>query len=143
MTTVAFVCVHNAGRSQMAAAFARKLGPADLRVICGGTEPSRQVNPVVVEAMKEVGLDLSRAVPHKLGFDEAMSADYFITMGCAPEEACPAGYRGDTRDWSLPDPKGKGLDEIRRIRDDIEVRVMALLEEVRLRAAAPGRRAPP
>lgn len=130
MTTIAFVCVHNAGRSQIAAAFARRLAPAGITIVSGGTEPGAKVNPVVVEAMLEKGIDLQGAVPRKVGHDEAMAADYFVTMGCSPEEACPAGYRGDTRAWDLADPKGKSLDEVRAIRDEIEARVKELLDEV-------------
>lgn len=130
MTTIAFVCAHNAGRSQMAAAFARQLAPFGVDIVSGGTDPGVKVNPVVVEAMLEKNIDLRGAVPRKLAYDESMSADYFVTMGCSPEEACPAGYRGDTRDWDLPDPKGKSLDEVRAIRDEIERRVKALLDEV-------------
>ncbi len=115
----------------MAAAFARKLAPAGVKVVSGGTVPGKALNPTVVEAMREKGIDLSGLVPRKLGYDEAMAADYFITMGCAPEEACPAGFRGDTRDWDLPDPKGQSLEEVRAIRDAIEARVRALLAELR------------
>ena len=114
----------------MAAAFARRDAAKGTRVISGGTEPGSSVNPVVVEAMREKGIDISGQKPHKLTYDEAMSADYFITMGCSPEEACPAGFRGDTRDWALEDPKGKSLPEVRKIRDDIERRVAALLKEI-------------
>ena len=130
MTTVAFVCVHNAGRSQMAAGFARALAPATVTVLSGGTEPAKAVNPTVVAVMKERGIDLSTAQPHKLTYDEAMSADYFITMGCSQDEACPAGFRGDTRDWQLEDPKGKSIEQIRGIRDEIEKRERALLREI-------------
>jgi arsenate reductase len=137
-TTIAFVCVHNAGRSQMAAAFARNLAPDGIAVISGGTVPGPSVNPVVVAAMKERGIDISRAAPRKLAYDEAMSADYFITMGCSPEEACPAGFRGDTREWDLQDPKGKSLQDVRAIRDEIERRVKALLAEIGKGRPVPG-----
>jgi arsenate reductase len=130
MATVAFVCVHNAGRSQMAAGFARALAPPGIKVLSGGTDPAKAGNPTVVAVMKERGIDLSGALPHKLTYDEAMSADYFITMGCSPDEACPAGFRGDTRDWKLEDPKGKSIEQVRGIRDDIERRVKALLAEI-------------
>jgi arsenate reductase (thioredoxin) len=141
-TTIAFVCVHNAGRSQMAAAFARKLAPEGVAVISGGTVPAQSVNPVVVAVLKEKGIDISGVVPHKLGYDEAMSADYLITMGCSPDEACPAGFRGDAREWNLEDPKGKSIEEIRAIRDEIEKRVSELLVEIgkdRPRRARQGR----
>ena len=137
MTTVAFVCVHNAGRSQMAAAFARGMVPPGITVISAGTQPAKAVNPVVVEAMRERGFDLAGEVPRKLTFDEAMAANYFVTMGCDPEEACPAGYRGDVRDWKLADPKGKTLPEVRLIRDEVEERVRALIEELRRAGKGP------
>ena len=130
MVSIAFVCVHNAGRSQMAAAFGRAMAPPGVRILSGGTEPAKSINPTVVAVMREKGIDLSREVPRKLSYEEAMSADYFITMGCSPEEACPAGYRGDVREWELPDPKGKSEDEVRKIRDEIEARVRALLREI-------------
>ena len=99
-------------------------------MISGGTDPAPQLNPTVVQVMLEKGTDLRTISPRKLGYDEAMAADFFITMGCSPEEACPAGYRGDTRDWDLPDPKGKSLDEVRAIRDAIEARVRTLVDEI-------------
>jgi protein-tyrosine-phosphatase len=130
LVNVAFVCVHNAGRSQMAAAFGRAMAPPGVKVLSGGTEPAKALNPTVVAVMGEKGVDLSKEVPRKLPYEEAMSADYFITMGCSPDEACPAGYRGDVRDWDLPDPKGKSLEEVRKIRDEIESRVRALMVEI-------------
>jgi arsenate reductase len=133
MTRIAFVCVHNAGRSQMAAAFARKMAPPGVAVLSGGTEPAARLNPSVIAAMAEKGIDISGEAPRRLTFEEAMSADYFITMGCSPEDACPAGYRGDTRDWALEDPKGKPMEVVRAIRDEIERRVKALLVEIQAR----------
>ncbi len=130
MPKIAFVCVENAGRSQMAAAFARRAKRPGLTILSGGTLPAPRVNPTVVEAMREVGIDLSREVPRAVGPAELADCDYVITMGCAAESVCPATFRGDAIDWALPDPKGKDLKEVRRIRDDIERRVRVLLEKV-------------
>ena len=142
MTTVAFVCVGNAGRSQMAAGFARALAPSGVTVLSGGTAPAKAVNPLVVAAMMEKGVDISGAKPHKLTDDEAMSADFFITMGCSQDEACPVGFRGDARDWALDDPKGKDEAGVRAIRDEIERRVGNLMAEIRAGRPA-GAAAPP
>ncbi len=130
MPKVAFVCVENAGRSQMAAAFARRANRPGLTVVSGGTLPAPRLNPMVVEAMREAGIDLSREVPRGLSAAELADCDYVITMGCAAGEVCPATFRGDAIDWALPDPKGKSLEEVRRIRDEIERRVKAFVEEM-------------
>ena len=128
MPKVAFVCVENAGRSQMAAAFARKARRPGLTVLSGGTIPAPHVNPVVVEAMREVGIDLSREAPRGVDAADLTDCDCVVTMGCAAADVCPATFRGDAVDWNLPDPKGKSLEEVRRIRDEIEHRVQALLD---------------
>jgi len=130
MVRIAFVCVENAGRSQMAAAFARRAAVGGVEVISGGTRAASRVHPVVVEAMREVGIDLSEAVPRTLTKDEILRSDVVVTMGCASGEVCPATFRGDAVDWALPDPSGRSLEEVRRIRDDIERRVANLLREV-------------
>jgi arsenate reductase (thioredoxin) len=124
--TVIFACVHNAGRSQMAAAFFNQLADAtDARAVSAGTNPGDRVHAQVVEAMKEVGIDLSTAVPQKLTTQLASSADMLITMGCGDECPYVPGLRRD--DWPLDDPKGRTLDEVRRIRDEIRRRVIDLL----------------
>lgn len=125
MTTVIFACVHNAGRSQMAAAFFNALANDGARAISAGTQPGERVHPVVLEVMREVGIDLTSARPQRLTEELAQSAQLLITMGCG--DACPVvpGLRRD--DWPLPDPKGQPLDEVRAIRDDIRARVAALL----------------
>ena len=130
MVRIAFVCVENAGRSQMAAAFARRAAVDGVRIVSGGTRAASRVHPVVVEAMREVGIDLSEAVPRTLTKDEILRSDVVVTMGCASGEVCPATFRGDAVDWALPDPSGRSLEEVRRIRDDIERRVANLLREV-------------
>lgn len=130
MVTIAFVCVENAGRSQMAAAFARRAGPGGITVTCGGTRPATAVHPVVVAAMQEVGIDLDGVKPRAVTREEILASDVVVTMGCAAEDVCPARFRGDVRDWALPDPKGESLETVRRIRDEIERRVTVLLQEV-------------
>ncbi len=114
----------------MAAAFARRARCPGLAILSGGTLPAARVNPTVVEAMREVGIDLSQEVPRAVDPAELADCDYVITMGCAAEEVCPAKFHGGAIDWALPDPKGKSLEEVRRIRDDIDRRVRALLEQV-------------
>lgn len=125
---VLFLCVHNAGRSQMAAAFAREYGGAGIVAESAGTMPSERVHPVVVEAMLERGIDLSGARPQVLTDEMASEADRAITMGCAIEDVCPAGLV-ETEDWGLEDPSGKPIERVREIRDEIERRVKALLAE--------------
>ena len=123
-----FVCVHNAGRSVMAEAFANALGNGKVEGISAGTIPSDHVHPEVVLAMKEVGIDVSGHTGRLL--DDAMvkSADRVFTMGCAVDEAaCPAILYTDVQDWGLPDPKGRPIEEVREIRDDIRARVAALI----------------
>jgi len=126
MNRVVFACVHNAGRSQMAAAwFNRMADPAKARAISAGTQPSDRVHPVVVEAMKEKGVDLSKAEPQKLTLDLAKGAAYLVTMGCG--ESCPHVPGVPILDWPLPDPKGQGIESVRVIRDEVESRVRAFV----------------
>lgn len=130
MVTLAFVCVENAGRSQMAAAFARRRRLNGVTILCGGTRPAPHVHPEVVAVMHEVGIDLDGEAPRAITSAEILASDIVVTMGCAAGDVCPARFRGDTVDWALPDPGGKPLEEVRRIRDEIERRVDALLREV-------------
>jgi arsenate reductase len=126
METVIFACVHNAGRSQMAAAFFNALAdPSQAHAVSAGTEPGTRVHPEVLEVMREVGIDLSAAQPQKLTEELAARADLLITMGCG--ERCPyvPGLRRD--DWPLRDPKGLPLDAVREIRDEVKKRVEDLL----------------
>jgi protein-tyrosine-phosphatase len=126
MVTVIFACVHNAGRSQMAAAFFNQLAdPKRAQAVSAGTEPGLRVHPEVLAVMQEVGIDLSNAVPQKLTEDLASNAQLLITMGCG--DKCPyvPGLRRD--DWPLRDPKGQPMDEVRTIRDEIRDRVQSLL----------------
>lgn len=128
MNTVLFACVHNAGRSQMAAAFFNELAdPARARAISAGTEPGERVHPEVVAAMREAGIDLRDNTPRLLTPELARTAQALVTMGCA--EACPVVPGVVPVDWPLPDPKGKPLEEVRRIRDEIRDRVALLIRE--------------
>lgn len=126
--TVLFVCVHNAGRSQMAAGFMTAFSGGRVRVLSGGSEPGTEVNPVAVAAMAEEGIDITGKVPQLLTTNQVRESDVVITMGCG--DACPIfpGKRYD--DWELTDPAGKAIDDVRPIRDDIKRRVQALLAEL-------------
>ena len=126
MTSILFVCVHNAGRSQMAAAFARSLGGDSLEVLSAGSEPASTLNPAVVAAMAEVGIDIAGETPRLLQTDDVRVADAVITMGCG--DACPIFPGKRYEDWELVDPAGQSLDVVRGIRDDIRGRVAGLLE---------------
>jgi arsenate reductase len=126
MPTVIFACVHNAGRSQMAAAWFEALAdPTEARAISAGTHPADHVHPVVVDAMREVGIDLSERRPRLLTAELAKDAALLITMGCGDE--CPFVPGLEIDDWPLPDPKGRSMDEVRATRDDIRRRVTDLL----------------
>lgn len=127
MTTVLFACVHNAGRSQMAAAWFNLLAdPAQARAISAGTEPGTSVHPEVVTAMQEVGVDLSRARTTRLSDEVARQAQLLVTMGCGDQ--CPTVPGTARDDWPLEDPKGKPIERVRAIRDDIRDRVRTLVE---------------
>jgi arsenate reductase len=125
---IVFVCVENARRSQMAQAFAEKIGRERLEVYSAGSPPSSQIDPLVVEVMKEKRIDLSSRLPKGLNDLSPVEMDYLITMGC--EEICPAVPAKRIIEWEIPDPKGKPIYEVRRIRDMLEVKVKMLLEEV-------------
>jgi arsenate reductase len=128
MITVLFACVHNAGRSQMAAAFFNALAdPAKARAVSAGTVPGDRVHPEVVEAMKEAGIDLSGAKPRKLTPELAREVQLLITMGCG--EACPHVPGLAREDWPLEDPKGKSPERVREIRDAVRERVRRMLSE--------------
>ena len=126
--SVLFVCVHNAGRSQMAAGFLRHLAGDRVRVLSAGTAPKDQVNPVAVEAMAELGIDVSTQAPTVLTDEAVVSSDYVITMGCG--DKCPF-FPGKTYlDWQLEDPAGKDIETVRRVRDEIKDYVQKLLTEI-------------
>lgn len=126
--TVLFVCIHNAGRSQMAAGYMRELSGGAVQVRSGGSEPGDQINPVAIQAMKEEGIDISQAVPQLMTTEQVQDSDVVITMGCG--DVCPIFPGKRYEDWDLTDPKGKSLEEVRPIRDDIKGRVQALLSEI-------------
>ena len=128
MKTVLFVCVHNAGRSQIAAGFMQSLGKDKVNVLSAGSMPKDQINPVAVEVMKEVGIDISNNQPKILTTEQVQESDVVITMGCG--DACPIFPGKRYEDWPLEDPAGKDLETVRKIRDDIKSRVEALLAEI-------------
>ena len=126
--SVLFVCVHNAGRSQMAAAYLSRLSVAAVEVRSAWSEPAHQVNPVAVQAMAEEGIDITAEHPKVLTVDDVLASDVVITMGCG--DACPIFPGKRYEDWDLDDPAGRGLDAVRPIRDEIRARVEALLVEL-------------
>ncbi len=131
--SVLFVCVHNAGRSQMAAGFLRTLGGDAVEVRSAGSMPGDRINPVAVEAMREVGIDLTGEQPKVLTPEAVQASDVVITMGCG--DACPFYPGKRYEDWVLDDPAGQGLDAVRPIRDEVRRRVVALLDSLGLPAA--------
>ena len=126
--SVLFVCVHNAGRSQMAAGWLRHLAGDSVEVRSAGSEPADRINPVAVEAMREVGIDITAQTPRKLDHATAESSDVLVSMGCG--DACPVFPGKRYLDWDLDDPAGQGIDSVRRIRDDIRGRVEKLAAEL-------------
>lgn len=129
MKKILFVCVENAGRSQMAEAFANHYGKGKLIASSAGVMLAERVNPLVVEAMEEKGIDISMNKPKLLTTKMAEEADKIITMGCSVEKICPAPLLKNVIDWRLDDPKGKPIEEVRKIRDEIEKRVLKLISE--------------
>jgi len=125
---ILFLCVHNAGRSQMAAGFAREIGGDKIKVWSGGSEPASQINKIAIQAMNEIGIDISGQIPAKWADSDIAQADVVITMGCG--DTCPfvAGKRYE--DWQLNDPAGQDIDAVRIIRDDIRQRVAALIDSL-------------
>ena len=126
--TVLFVCVHNAGRSQMAAGFMNSLGAGRVEVLSAGSAPKDSINPIAVEAMQEIGIDISNNVPKVLTPEAVQESDAVITMGCG--DACPFYPGKRYEDWVLDDPAGQGIESVRVIRDDIKKRVEQLLSEL-------------
>lgn len=126
--SVLFVCVHNAGRSQMAAAFLTTLGKGEIEVRSAGSMPAETVNPAVLEALKEVGIDISKEIPKVLTTEAVQESDVIITMGCG--DACPIFPGKVYLDWKLEDPAGQGVEAVRPIRDDIKNRIENLIAEL-------------
>jgi len=130
MKRLLFVCVENAGRSQMAEAFANYYGKGKLTAESAGIKVAEAVNPLVVAVMKEGGIDISMNKPKLLTAEMANEADLIITMGCGASEICPGPFFKTTMDWGLEDPKGKPVERVREIRDEIERRVVKLISEI-------------
>ena len=129
MKNVLFVCVHNSGRSQMAEAFFNAMSKGEATASSAGTVPGEAVNPIVVQAMQEMGIDIRGNKPKALTPEMVDKADLVVTMGCGAEAVCPASWI-ETRDWALEDPEGKPLEKVREIRDEIRTRVSQLMREV-------------
>lgn len=128
MSGILFLCIHNAGRSQMAAGFARELSGGQVDIFSGGSEPAEHVNPVAVQVMNELGIDISQYQPQKFTDDLLSKVDVVVTMGCG--DTCPFIPGKTYLDWPLDDPKGKSVDEVRIIRDEIKSRVKNLLAQL-------------
>jgi arsenate reductase len=127
---VLFVCVHNAGRSQMAAGWLRQLAGDTVEVRSAGSEPRDQINPTAVEAMREVGIDITGNIPQLLEYDTARTSDVIVTMGCG--DACPVFPGKRYEDWELTDPAGQPIEVVRQVRDEIRVRIDKLLAGLRI-----------
>ncbi|MGV7225567.1 MAG: arsenate reductase ArsC [Nitrosopumilus sp.] len=125
---ILFVCVENAGRSQMAEAFFRKFAPDRFNVSSAGTTPSSQLNPIVIQVMKEIGIDMINQKPKVLSDDLITNSSKTVNMGCMDKESCPSLFAKDVLDWNIPDPKEKSLDEVRVIRDKIKLEVLNLIK---------------
>ncbi len=131
---IAFVCVQNAGRSQMAHAFAQREATdrelsEQVELLTGGTRPAEHVHEEVVRAMQAVGIDITDRTPREITFGELQDSDHVVTMGCSVDDVCPAGWVGENRDWDLDDPEGSSPEAVAEIRDDIERRVKMLFDE--------------
>ena len=128
--TILFVCVENTGRSQIAEAFFRKYAPRGYITVSAGTRPAGEINPIVVQAMNEFGIDISKQKSKVLTEDMIRNADVRVNMGCMEKEACPALFIHNLVEWGIEDPKGKSIEKVREIRDDIEQRVRQLAEDL-------------
>ena len=124
---ILFVCVENAGRSQMAEGFFRKFAPPEFLPQSAGTKPTSEINPLAVHAMKEVGIDITGQKPKVLSDEMIKKSAKVVNMGCMDKESCPALFVNSVIDWNIPDPKGKSIEQIRKIRDEIETKVRELV----------------
>jgi arsenate reductase (thioredoxin) len=129
--TVLFVCIQNAGRSQMAEGFFRKYAPKGLETNSAGTVPTSQTNPIAVEAMKEIGIDISSQKPKDLTEDMMRNATTIVNMGCMDDKYCPVLFLPKVIDWGIEDPKDKPIEKVREIRDEIEKRVFEIIESTK------------
>jgi arsenate reductase len=125
--TVLFVCVENAGRSQIAEAFFNKYAPKGYKAISAGTKPVSQINPIAIEAMKEVGIEISPQKSKDITEDMMRNSSYIVNMGCMEKESCPTLFLHNLLDWHIEDPKEKSIEKVREIRDEIEQRVKELV----------------
>ena len=125
--TILFVCVENAGRSQMAEGFFKKYSPEGYQVVSAGTKPISEINPVAIEAMNEVGIDITNQKSKELTEEMIRTSDKIINMGCMDKEACPSLFLNNLLDWNIEDPKGKPIEKVREIRDEIDQRVKELV----------------
>src|SRR5215211_3449323 len=128
--TVLFVCVENAGRSQMAEGFFKKYAPKGFKVQSAGTKPVSQINPIVVEEMREVGIDISKQKSKEITEEMMRNSDPIVNMGCMDKSFCPTLFLPKVIEWNLEDPKGKSIEKVREIRDEIEERVKELVAEI-------------
>ena len=124
---ILFVCVENAGRSQIAEGFFRKFAPPEFLPQSAGTKPTSEINPLAVHAMKEVGIDITGQKPKVLSDEMIKKSAKVVNMGCMDKESCPALFVNSVIDWNIPDPKGKSIEQIRKIRDEIETKVRELV----------------
>ena len=131
MKKILFVCVENAGRSQMAEAFFKKYLPSGFQPISAGTKPAARVNPIVIQAMKEVGIDIENNSPQNISQQMINEAEIAVNMGCMDKESCPVLFLKNAEDWQIQDPKGKSIDEVRKIRDQIEHKVKEFVSQLR------------
>ena len=129
--TVLFVCIQNAGRSQMAEGFFRKYAPKNYDTLSAGTVPTSQINPIAVEVMNEVGIDITKQKPKDLTEDMMRNATAIINMGCMDDKFCPALFIPKVIDWGLEDPKDKPIEKVREIRDEIERKVLEIIDSIR------------
>ncbi len=130
MKKILFVCVENAGRSQMAEAFFKKYMPKGFEVISAGTKPSSEVNSIVLQAMNEIGIDIKNQTPKHISQQIISESEKAVNMGCIDKESCPALFMKDVLDWQIPDPKGKSIEEVRKIRDQIKTKVIILIKSL-------------
>jgi arsenate reductase (thioredoxin) len=129
--TVLFVCIENAGRSQIAEGFFRKYAPSQYKAISAGTKPVSQINPSAIEVMREVGIDISSQKSKDITGDVIQNAAIIVNMGCMGKESCPTLFLHNLIDWNIEDPKGKSVDQVREIRDEIERRVKDLVTSLK------------
>ena len=129
---ILFVCVENAGRSQMAEGFFRKFAPHGYEVQSAGTHPIDEINPIAIQAMKEVGIDISKQIPKLISEDIIKNSNKVVNMGCMDKNSCPALFLDDVDDWNISDPKGKPIEKVREIRDQIEHKVKELVSNLEI-----------